>query len=130
MKRQLYVNIEVEDLARSMDFFLQLGLTVNLKCTNENAVCLVINDFTSVMCLHKKHFRKLVKTEVMDTKPTNNVLLSLTVESKERVNEMVDMALELGATELNEARDYGTMFSRSFYDLDGYLWEMLYVGEE
>ena len=127
MKKQIFINLPVADLRKSMDFYAQIGFTNNPQFTDGTAACMVWSEEIFVMLLTHAKFTQFTKKKIADTKTTASVINSLSVESNEAVNEFMEKALNAGATEPNEAKDYGFMQQRSMEDLDGHLWEVLYM---
>lgn len=127
MKKQIFINLPVADLTKSMDFYTQIGFTNNPQFTDETAACMVLSDEIFVMLLTHEKFSQFTNKQIADTKKTASVINSLSVESGNAVNEFMTKALNAGATEPNEAKDYGFMQQRSMEDPDGHLWEVLYM---
>lgn len=129
MSQKIFVNLPVKDLKRSIEFFTKLGYKFNPQFTDETAACMVISDHIFVMLLTEAKFKQFTPKEIADAVRTTEVLTCLSSESKEAVNELVDKALAAGATETRDAQDYGFMFGRSFNDLDGHIWEIMWMDE-
>jgi predicted lactoylglutathione lyase len=127
MAKQIFVNLPVKDLSRSKDFFSELGFKFNLQFTNEDAACMIISDTIFVMLLIKPFFKTFTKKEISDATKATEVILAISVESKEKVDELVNKALAAGGGISNSKQDDGWMYSWSFQDLDGHLWEVLYT---
>lgn len=127
MATSIFVNLPVEDLNKSIEFFTKLGYTFNAQFTDENATCMIISDTIYAMLLTKARFSDFTKKEIADAKKTTEVLIALSTDSKEHVNQLVDKALVAGGKEPNDAQDHGFMFSRSFEDLDGHIWEVFWM---
>jgi predicted lactoylglutathione lyase len=127
MKKQIFVNLPVSDLKKSIDFYSQIGFTNNPQFTDDTAACMVLSEEIFVMLLTHAKFMEFTKKKIADTKTTASVINSLSLESNEAVNEFMEKALNAGATEPNEAKDYGFMQQRCMEDLDGHLWEVLYM---
>ena len=127
MKKQIFINLPVADLRKSMDFYAQIGFTNNPQFTDDTAACMVWSEEIFVMLLTHAKFTQFTKKKIADTKTIASVINSLSVESNEAVNKFMEKALNAGATEPNEAKDYGFMQQRSMEDLDGHLWEVLYM---
>jgi predicted lactoylglutathione lyase len=129
MATQIFVNLPVQDLNRSVDFFTKLGFTFNPQFTDENATCMIIGENIFAMLLVKPFFSSFLKgkKEIADTTATAQVLNALSLESREAVDKMVDGALAAGANEFTESQDHGWMYTRNFEDLDGHVWEFLYA---
>lgn len=124
---QIFVNLPVKDLGRSMDFFTELGFSFDQRFTDEKAACLVIDDNIYAMLLTEPFFRTFTKKEVADASRSTEAILALSVESRQRVDELVDRALTVGGRPSNETDDQGFMYGRSFQDPDGHLWEVFYM---
>jgi uncharacterized protein len=127
MKTQIYVNLPVKDLQKSMQFFHALGFSFNMQYTNEEAACMIINEDAYVMLLTAPFFKTFIETEIADAQKVTEVINALSAASKENVNEMVDKALSLGTREARSSMINDFMYSRSFYDLDGHIWEIVWM---
>ena len=127
MPTKIFVNLAVKDLERSKEFFKQLGFTFNPQFTDQTAACMVIADDIYAMLLIHPKFKEFTKKEVADAHKTTEVLTCLSFDSKEKVNEVVDGAIAAGGTEAREPQDYGFMYGRSFNDLDGHIWEIIWM---
>ena len=91
------------------------------------AACMVITDAIYVMLLTQPKFKEFTKKDIADAHKTTEVLTCLSFDSKEKVSEVVDKAVAAGGTEAREPQDYGFMFGRSFNDLDGHIWEIIWM---
>jgi hypothetical protein len=129
MPRNLYVNLPVKDLARTVDFFTALGFSFNPKFTDENATCMIVNDSTSVMLLVESYFATFTKKPVADARNSTETLLAISVDSREEVDDFVAKAIANGASEYAEPKDYGFMYQRGIADLDGHQWEVFHMDE-
>lgn len=127
MTTKIFVNLPVEDLEKSKAFFAKLGYRFNPQFTDETAACMVITDDIYAMLLTKAKFKEFTKKAIADATQTTEVLTCLSVDSKAKVDEMLDAALEAGATEARDPMDYGFMYGRSFNDLDGHIWEIIWM---
>ena len=121
------MNLSVRDLDRSKAFFQQLGFAFNPQLTDEMAACMVITDAIYVMLLTQPKFKEFTKKDIADAHKTTEVLTCLSFDSKDKVSEVVDKAVAAGGTEAREPQDYGFMFGRSFNDLDGHIWEIIWM---
>ena len=110
-----------------MSFFETLGYGFNEQFTDETAACMVIAEDIYAMLLTEAKFKDFTRKPVADATKVTEVLTALSVESRARVDALVDTALKAGATEAGEAMDYGFMYGRSFNDLDGHIWEIIYM---
>jgi predicted lactoylglutathione lyase len=126
MSTKIFVNLPVKDLDRSKAFFGKLGYTFNARFTDPTA-CMVVSDDIYAMLLTEAKFKEFTKKKIADANKTTEVLVCLSMDSKARVNEVVDTAIDAGATEARDPMDYGFMFGRSFNDLDGHIWKIIWM---
>jgi len=127
MSTKIFVNLPVEDLSRSVEFFTKLGFSFNPQFTDENATSMVIGEDIFVMLLVKKFFQTFTPKSISDATSSTEVINSLSVDSKEKVDELLGIAFSAGAKPSSETQDFGWMYSRGFEDLDGHLWEFAYM---
>ena len=130
MTKQIFVNLPVKDLSRTVEFFKRLGFTFNPQFTDEKATCMIINDNIFVMLLVEKFFKTFTKKEICDTAKDTEVIIALSTESREKVDEMMQHVFEAGGKESREPQDHGWMYGRSFQDINGHLWEIIYMDEK
>jgi predicted lactoylglutathione lyase len=130
MTTQIFVNLPVKDLSRTVEFFKKLGFAFNPQFTDENATCMIINNNIFVMLLVEKFFKTFTKKEICDTTKDTEVIIALSTESREKVDEMMQHVFEAGGKESREPQDYGWMYGRSFQDINGHLWEIIYMDEK
>ncbi|WP_281248608.1 VOC family protein [Domibacillus antri] len=124
---QIFVNLPVKDLQKSMAFFKEIGFEFNAQFTDENAACLVVSDHIFVMLLVEAFFQTFTKKELVDAAKSTEVILALSAESREQVDDIVNKALEAGGKASNDPMDHGFMYGWSFQDIDGHLWEVMYM---
>lgn len=129
MAKQIFVNLPVKDLSKTKEFFAKLGFEFNAQFTNEDAACMVVSDTIFVMLLVEKFFKTFTKKEIANASKNTEVIIAISVERKSQVDEMADKAIAIGGSKSNDPQDYGWMYSRSFQDIDGHLWEVLYTDE-
>jgi predicted lactoylglutathione lyase len=127
MATQIFVNLPVKDLNRSVEFFTRLGYTFNPQFTNENATCMIISDTIYIMLLTETFFQTFTTKQIIDAHTQVECIICLSADSKDAVNDMVDKAETAGATIPNPATDYGFMYQHSFADLDGHHWEYVWM---
>ncbi len=127
--QSLFVNLPINDLPRTIKFFTELGFTFNPKFSNEQATCMIVNEHIQVMLLTKPFFAGFTTKPVADATQTTQVLLSMSVGSREQVDALLSKAIAAGGKEENPAKDYGFMYQRGFFDLDGNGWEVFYMNE-
>jgi uncharacterized protein len=127
MSRILFLNLPVRDLPRSIEFFTSLGFTFNPQFTDENAACMVINDQCFVMLLVEKFFAGFTRKSIADTTTQTEAIVALSAQSTAEVDDIVDKATAAGAQQAGEPMEQDGMYQRSFDDLDGHHWEVLYM---
>lgn len=128
----IFVNLPVTDDAASRRFFEELGYEFEDGfCEPGKAHCMRINPTTYAMLLERKFFGEFVDSPASPEKGPHEVLVGLSVESRAAVDEMIEKAVRLGAKEVESGRrDFGFMYQRSFADLDGHVWEYIYMDPE
>jgi uncharacterized protein len=127
MNSKIFVNLPVKDLKRSMDFFGELGFSFNPQFTNDKAACMVISDDGYVMLLTEPFFKTFTKKHIVNAKKEVETLVSLSENSREQVDGLVEKALANGASTAGETQDMGYMYGRSFNDPDGHTWELVWM---
>lgn len=128
MATQIFVNLPVKDLSRSVAFFTALGYTFNPQFTDENATCMIVSqDHIYVMLLVEKFFSTFTTKTIVDAKTSTEVLLCLSCESRAQVDELVAKAVAAGGSTPTAPKDHGFMYQHSYQDLDGHLWELVYM---
>jgi len=129
MATKIFVNLPVKDLNKTIEFFTKLGFTFNPQFTDENATCMIVGEDIFVMLLVEKFFKTFTKKEICDTAKNTEVIVALSAESREKVDQMINKAIEAGGKESRAPQDHGWMYGRSFQDNDGHLWEIIYMDE-
>ncbi|MFZ0255174.1 MAG: VOC family protein [Gammaproteobacteria bacterium] len=127
MARQIFVNLPVADLQASIAFFSRLGFSFNTEFTDETATCMIIGDNIFAMLLTREKFAGFTPLPVSDAHKTTEVLVAITLESREAIDAMVREALTAGGSTYNEPQDHGFMYGHGFQDLDGHIWELLHM---
>ena len=129
MVTKIFINLPVKDLNNTIDFFTKLGFKFNPQFTDENATCMIVGEDIFVMLLVEKFFKTFTKKEICDTSKDTEVIVALSVESREKVDQMINKALESGGKQSREPQDHGWMYGRSFEDINKHLWEIIYMDE-
>ena len=131
MAKQIFVNLSVKDLDKTIKFFTKLGFKFNPQFTDENATCMIIGKDMFAMLLVEKFFKTFIPNkEISDAKKNTEVLVALSFENRIKVDEMIKKAIEAGGKEYREAQDYGWMYGRVFEDINGHIWEAFYMDEK
>ena len=129
MAKKIFVNLPVKDLNRSMEFFKKMGYEFNPQFTDETGACMVISEDIYTMLLTNDKFKQFTPKEIADASTSTEVITCLSCDSKDELNELMEKAISAGASENGEPIDYGFMFQRSYSDLDGHIWELIWMDE-
>ncbi len=127
MPQMIFVNLPVQDLDRSIAFFKALGFGFNPQFTDETATCMVISDTIFAMLLTHEKFLGFSPRPIADTRQAIEVLTCLSRESRAEVDSMIKAAVAAGGTTYNEPQDHGFMYGHGFQDLDGHVWELMWM---
>ena len=127
MPTQIYVNLPVKDLDKSITFFTQLSYKFNPQFTNDNATCMIVGEGIFVMLLVEKFFQTFTPKPICDANKSTEVLLCLSCDSRDAVDALVRKAVAAGASTPNPPKDDGFMYGHGYQDLDGHLWELMYM---
>ena len=127
MSKQVFINLPVKDLQKSMAFYEAMGFTNNPQFTDETAACMVWSDNICVMLLTHEKFKHFIGKSIIDGEKTFGVINALSVENTTEVNAFMKRAIAAGGNEYAEAKDFGFMLQRSVEDLDGNNWEVFYM---
>jgi len=122
MATQIFVNLPVKDLNRSVEFFTRLGYKFDPQFTDENATCMIVGENIFVMLLVESFFKTFTKKELCDATKSTEVLVCLSAESRVQVDELVAAAVAAGGTTPMNSKDYGFMYQHGYQDLDGHRW--------
>jgi len=127
MHQQIFVNLPIENMARSQAFFRAVGYEFNPEFSNDQGACLVVGKNLFVMLLVKDFYQTFTSKAIADARTTSEVLVCLSCESRGEVDALVNKAAAAGASTPRPAQDLGFMYSRSFDDLDGHTWELVHM---
>ena len=127
MAKQVFINLAVKDVQKSMDFYTALGFVNNPQFSDDAGKCMVWSENIFVMILSHEKFASFATKPIADTKSSVAGLFSLSVKSLDEVNNIIESGLKAGGTEPNEIRDYGFMQQRTIEDFDGHIWEIFYM---
>ncbi|MGE6578815.1 VOC family protein [Paenibacillus xylanexedens] len=125
--KQIFVNLPVQDLKKSIEFFTKVGFEFNANFTDESATCMIIGENIYAMLLVEERFQSFISKKISNAADTTEVIVALSVDSREQVDAIVQAALDAGAKPSNEPQDHGFMYGWSFQDLDDHLWEVSYM---
>jgi predicted lactoylglutathione lyase len=127
MSRLLFLNLPVADLPASRAFFDTLDFRFDERFCDEGAACMVVSDQAFVMLLARDRFADFVTRPIADAHQATALTVAVSADSREAVDAFTETALAIGATAAKDPQDYGFMYQRSFHDLDGHLWEVMWM---
>ena len=127
MAKQIFINLAVKDLKKSMDFYSALGFSNNPQFSDDTGKCMVWSENILVMIMTHEKFKTFATKPIADTKSNLSGLFSLSVDSVDEVNRIVRKGLDAGGTEPTEMKDYGFMQQRTIEDFDGHTWEIFFM---
>lgn len=125
--KQIFVNLPVKDLKKSIAFFTEVGFEFDPNFTDDNATCMIIGENIYAMLLTEPFFSSFISKPVADASKGAEAIMALAVDSRQEVNDFIDKALAAGGKKYKELQDHGWMYSRNFEDLDGHLWEAFFM---
>lgn len=129
METKIFLNLPVKDLNKSISFFEQLGFSFDSKFTNDKGACLIIGENIYAMLLVEEFFKTFTSKQICDATVSTELIAAISVESRDKVDEIITAAVKAGGAAHNEAKDYGWMYQRDFFDLDGHHWEFFFMDE-
>lgn len=124
---QIFVNLPIKDLNKSVAFFTKLGFTFNAEFTNEKATCMIVGENIYAMLLVESFFQTFTGKPVADATKSTEVINCIALESEKAVDDMVAAAVKAGGAAPSEVKDHGFMYQHGFEDLDGHIWELVYL---
>jgi predicted lactoylglutathione lyase len=127
MAKQIFINLAVKDVQKSMDFYTALGFSNNPQFSDESGKCMVWSENIFVMILSHEKFATFATKPIADTKSSLAGLFSLSLDSVDEVNTMMAKGLKAGGIEPSEMKDYGFMQQRTIEDFDGHTWEIFHM---
>lgn len=127
MSTQIFVNLPVKNLQQSIAFFTKLGFQFNPQFTDETATCMIVSENIFVMLLTHEKFKTFTPNAICDATKSTEVLTCLSMESRAAVDDRVRKAIAAGGKTYNEPQDHGFMYAHGFQDLDGHIWELVYM---
>ena len=127
MASQMFVNLPVKDLQRSVAFFTALGFSFNPQFTDDNATCMIVSEHNFVMLLVEPFFQSFTKKPLSDARRQTEVLVAISRDSRAAVEEIVAKAVAAGAATPMPPQDLGFMYQHGFEDLDGHQWEFFHM---
>jgi predicted lactoylglutathione lyase len=128
MPKQIFVNLPVRDLPKAKAFYEAIGAVNNPQFSDDTAACMVVSDTIYVMLLTHAKWAFFTKKPIADAHGASEVMLALSADSRAAVDTLVAAAgAHGGKPDVNPPQDHGFMYGRSFEDVDGHIWETMYM---
>ena len=127
MHKQIFVNLPVKNVERTRAFFAGLGFSFNPQYSNDQALCMQIGENIFAMLLVERFFQGFTSKPIADARVSTEVLTCLSCESREEVDALVAKAVAAGGRTPNPKQDHGFMYGHGFEDLDGHIWEVMWM---
>jgi uncharacterized protein len=124
MSTMIFVNLPIKSLKRSVDFYTKLGFSFNPQFSDERTACMIVSDTIFVMLLENSRFAEFTTKTIVNAHNQVETLNALMYDSRDRVDELLELALAAGAREPVPAQDHGVMYARQFEDPDGHTWDI------
>lgn len=129
ISKNIFINLPVKDVKKSTTFLTEVGFELNPQFSDENTSSIVINDNIFALIMNEERFKEFSKKEIVDTTTASEAIFCLSAESREQVNELVNKAISAGGITYSDPQDHGFMYGWGFQDLDGHIWEVVYMDE-
>ena len=128
MAKQIFINLPVRDLPKSKAFYEAIGAVNNPQFTDETAACMVLSESIYVMLLTHAKWASFTTKTIVDAHQASEVMLALSADDRQAVDTMVAAAAAHGGkADVNPPQDHGFMYGRSFEDVDGHIWETMFM---
>lgn len=127
MKISTYINLPIKDIEQTEEFFSALGFDFNPEFSDDDALCMVVEENIYVMFIIERRFKDFTKKNIADAKKVTECINTFTVDTKEKVDEFMENVLDAGGKETRKPEDHGWMYGRSFEDPNGHIWEIFYI---
>ena len=131
MSKLILVNLPVSDLARATAFYQAIGAAKNDQFCDHTASCMVFSETIHAMLLTHEKFRQFTPKKIADARETTEVLIAISADSRDAIDDLIDRAAKAGGkSDPGPKQDHGFMYSRSFEDPDGHIWEVVWMDVE
>jgi uncharacterized protein len=127
MPRTITVSLPVADLQKAKAFYTALGFVNNPQFSDDAGAFMVWSDTINVMLLSHAKWRSFT-TRPIAPSGSSEMALNISLESREEVDAMSQLAADHGATrDVNPVEDHGFMYGRDFLDPDGHVWGLQWM---
>jgi predicted lactoylglutathione lyase len=126
-QQMIFLNLATNDLDASKKFFNGLGYEINAQFSDDSTASIPLSDTIVVMVHTPQKYRQFTQKEIVDSTKSSEVLIALSAESREKVDELVEKAVAAGGSVSGETQDHGFMYGRAFDDIDGHTFEVVWM---
>lgn len=131
MSRMIFVNLPVKNVALATRFYEAIGGRKNDMFSDGTASCIVLSETIHTMLLDHKKFKQFTHKKIADAHKVSEVIICISATDKQEVDSIISKALAAGGkSDPSFNQDYGFMYGRSFEDLDGHIWEVMWMDME
>ncbi|MCH4827237.1 extradiol dioxygenase [Planococcus halocryophilus] len=125
--KQLWINLPVHDLNRSKEFFRSIGVPImeNRHETDQMVGLVVGNPQVQIMLFPDEQFKRFTQNDLTDTNESTEVLFSISVDTKEELDETIGKVKQAGGFVFSEPTERNGLYGAGFADLDGHRWNLL-----
>ncbi|WP_394184745.1 VOC family protein [Metabacillus halosaccharovorans] len=127
--KNIFINLPVKDVKKSISFFRSLGFEFNAQFTTDDTASMIISDNIFALIMTEDRFKEFSKKEIVDTSTSAEAILCLSADNRDQVDKLVNKAVASGGKISNDPQDHGFMYGWGFQDLDGHIWEVVYMDE-
>lgn len=133
MAKQIFINLPVSDLSKSTAFYEALGFTKNLMFSNENASSMQWSEDIIFMLLNHSFYKSFLgNKEIADATKHTEVLIALSLDSKEAVTKFAETAKQNGGDyyKVEDGVPDDMMFGFEVTDPDGHILEPIWMNAD
>ncbi len=127
--KSIYLNLATKDLDKTRNFWSKLGFSFNENLSSDKALCLILNDGAMYsMFIRQDYFNAFTNRHIADDY-SSQMLIAIEVDSRERLDQIINLAIKNGGSRYKESKDYEWMYYDSFADPDGHKWELMFTDD-
>jgi predicted lactoylglutathione lyase len=129
MPKMIFVNLPVADVEKSVAFYEAVGFTRDERFSQPgSSAAMTWSDTIVFMILSRERFADFTSKTIIDARSSVEALLCLSRDSRTEVDAIVEAARAAGGKpDPCPPQDHGFMYGRSFEDLDGHVFEPMWM---
>jgi predicted lactoylglutathione lyase len=128
--KKIWVNLGVSDLERTSRFYTELGFKPNSSHNSKELTSFLFGEDDLVIHFFiKDRFEGDVNGKAADLRNGNEVVFSLSAESREEVDEWIEQVKKTGGTIFSGPEEFEKGYVFGFSDPDGHKLNVLYWPE-